>query len=143
MKKENPCVNDTEVYAIFERTKLMNENSTALDACLDDLRRVRYSEHELDELRAFLTKFSDVAIIYLGRLLERARIYKRAPSFERVMKALRGYDRLVWQWSSPGRYGDPDDTGVDSHGDCFGARNTGAIARVYNSLGIPIQKGIH
>ena len=135
-----------EVYADPESTKYMNVNSTAstaLNASIEDLQRVHYKETELAEIRAFLTKFSDTAVIYLCRLLERAKVYKHAPPFEQVMKALHGYDRLVWQWSSPWRYGDPDDTGVDYRGECFGARNAGAIANVYKSLQIPIPKGIH
>src|SRR3989344_7230819 len=91
----------------------MNTTPTALEACIEELRLVRYEEAELAEIRAFLEKFCDVAIVFLSRLFERAKIYKKAPPFEQVMKAMHGYDRLVWQFSSPGRYGDPDDVSVD------------------------------
>ncbi|MDO8483296.1 MAG: hypothetical protein Q7S86_05790 [bacterium] len=107
------------------------------------LRSVRYTEPEVFEIIKFLNKFCCTAKICLTELFVRSRIYKHPRNLETVLLICNFYDDVVWKYSSPDRYGDPDDISIDANGVCRGARNTGAIVKAYGAVGLPMPKGIH
>lgn len=113
--------------------------SDALTNCLEDLERVGYGEPELHKLQSFLSQFCVTAQICLTNLFVRARIYKRRKHFWTVLSICEVYRNSVWSESSPGRYGDPDDVSVDDCGCTRGARNAGALVKVYLALDLPLK----
>lgn len=117
----------------------MPTNVLALDSARERLAKARYSAEEIERILVFLQKFCGTAAIYLTNFFVAA----RKKPFGQVMRACHGYDQLVWQYSSPDRYGDPDDVGVDRHGDCLGMKNANAIAGLYAAVELPLTKGIH
>lgn len=124
----------------FEEQKAMQQASVHQD-CLKRLEKVGYGEPEVCKMDSFLGHFSSwAAQIYLTNLFVRARIHRK--HFWTVLSIYEVYRHAVWSESSPDRYGDPDDVSVDEHGDCRGARNAGAMARVYLALNLPFS-GLH
>lgn len=121
----------------------MNTTSSALSSAVERFRSAHYTDEEIAEICRFLEKFCETAIIYLTNLFVNARIYKYPRNLHTVLLVCDFYDYFVWRHSSPDRYGDPDDTSVDEKGECRGARNAGAIAKVYGAIGLPLLKGIH
>ena len=109
----------------------------------DRLSKIKCTPDEILRILQFLVRFCHSARIYLVELFVRARTYKHRKPLEAVLQACEGYDRLVWQYSSPDRYGDPDDVGCDQFGHCRGASNASAIAQVYIAIDLPFPKGIH
>lgn len=119
-----------------------------LQSSLERLREVGHDEIELKAARIFLSRFCGTAQLYLTQLFVQAKI--RKVDFARVITLCQLYDNIVWSKSFPDRRGDPDDTALDpddmdedGKAVCRGARNAGAIARVYLALNLPFQKGIH
>ncbi|MDO8619996.1 MAG: hypothetical protein Q7R64_01445 [bacterium] len=121
----------------------MNTPQSALDAGIERFRQVKYTEEEIAQITAFLERFCSTGILFLTELFIRARIYKHRKPLEIVLTACRKYDELVWKYSTPGRYGDPDDPTCSPPGECRGAHNAGAVARVYLDIELPFPKGIH
>ena len=122
----------------------MNTSKSPLEAGIERFENVGYSPTEISQITTFLSRFCGPAILYLTELFVRARIYKERKPVEMVLAACQKYDELVWKFSLPDRYGDPDDISSPSPGgECRGANNAGAVARVYLEIGLPFPKGIH
>ncbi len=118
--------------------------------CDDDAKELGkfYTKEEVQAIAAFVEPLCATGRLYIARIFVRGRIIRKEPkSFAEIMNACRVAWVERWQYGSPGRLADVDDTTIlhdrtasTENPECHGWQNAVAFFSVYGNLGLPMPK---
>lgn len=101
---------------------------------LEILARLKLTNMDVWLLGTILKPLHDTARLYATRFVITA--LRRKKCFEETLRSLLVAWDETWREGTPGRLGDPDDTGTDAYGRTWGWQNVLAMHSCYTRLGL-------